>query len=143
VTGCAAQIAPERWTGLPGVRRVLGNQEKLRAESWVAGAPGVVGDMNLARTHQARSVTGLANRARAFIEVQQGCDHACTFCIIPQGRGPSRSVPVPDVVGQVRAQVEAGINEVVLTGVDLASYANGLGDLVQTILRDVPDLPRL
>ena len=94
VTGCAAQIAPDRWAAMPGVTRVLGNEEKLRAESWVRGAPGAVGDIWLARTHKPASVTGFAGRARAFIEVQQGCDHRCTFCIIPQGRGPSRRVPI-------------------------------------------------
>jgi len=146
VTGCAAQIAPERWAGLPGVRRVLGNAEKLQPQSWVPGAPGAVGDIRLVRDHRAQPIAGLANRARAFIDVQQGCDHACTFCIIPQGRGGSRSVPVAEAVQQVRAQVEAGINEVVLTGVDLMSYRSAdarLGDLVFAILREVPDLPRL
>ncbi|MBV8911568.1 MAG: radical SAM protein, partial [Acetobacteraceae bacterium] len=133
VTGCAAQIAPERWAGLPGVRRVLGNSEKLLPESWAPDAPGRVGDIQLQRDHRAHPIIGLANRARAFIDVQQGCGHACTFCIIPQGRGRSRSVPVAEAVRQVRIQVEAGINEVVLTGVDLTSYASGearLGDLV-------------
>jgi len=146
VTGCAAQIAPERWAGLPGVRRVLGNAEKLQAESWRPGAPGRVRDIRAARAHAAPAVIGLAGRARAFVDVQQGCDHSCTFCIIPQGRGRSRSVPVAEAVRQVRAQAEAGINEVVLTGVDLASYDDAgarLGDLVLAILRGVPELPRL
>ncbi len=146
VTGCAAQIAPERWAALPGVHRVLGNQEKLRPASWLAGAPGAVADISQARTHPAPAITGLSARARAFLDVQQGCDHACTFCIIPQGRGPSRSVPVAEAVRQVGALAEAGINEVVLTGVDLASYASAgarLGNLVRAILQAVPDLPRL
>ncbi|MDT7950797.1 MAG: tRNA (N(6)-L-threonylcarbamoyladenosine(37)-C(2))-methylthiotransferase MtaB [Acetobacteraceae bacterium] len=146
VTGCAAQIAPARWAGLPGVGRVLGNREKLEAASWLTGAPSAVGDIGAQRTHSAPAIAGMAGRARAFIDVQQGCDHACTFCIIPQGRGVSRSVTVADAVRQVRALVAAGINEVVLTGVDLASYTdagNALGVLVRTILRDVPDLPRL
>ena len=149
ITGCAAQIAPDRWAALPGVHRVLGNQEKLRAESWRADAPGAVGPIGAARAHRAHPVVGLAGRARAFIDVQQGCGHHCTFCIIPQGRGPSRSVPVPDVVQQVRAQAGAGIAEVVLTGVDLASYggdltgAPTLGALVHAVLAGVPDLPRL
>ncbi|GAC1344472.1 MAG: tRNA (N(6)-L-threonylcarbamoyladenosine(37)-C(2))-methylthiotransferase MtaB [Acetobacteraceae bacterium] len=146
VTGCAAQIAPERWAALPGVRRVLGNQEKLRAESWRPGAPGAVGDIAAARQHAAPAIIGLAGRARAFLDVQQGCDHACTFCIIPQGRGRNRAVPVSEAVRQVRAMVDAGLCEVVLTGVDLASYRSGdarLGDLVFAILGQVSALPRL
>lgn len=146
VTGCAAQIAPGKWAGLPGVSRVFGNAEKLDAASWRPGAPGTVGDIGALRMHSVQAVGGIAGRARAFLDVQQGCDHACTFCIIPQGRGASRSVPVAEAVGQARALVEAGINEVVLTGVDLASYRSGeagLGDLVRSILREVPGLPRL
>ena len=146
VTGCAAQIAPDAWGGLPGVARVIGNAEKLEARSWAPGAPGIVGDIWARRTHSVQPIGGIAGRARAYLDVQQGCDHACTFCIIPQGRGASRSVPVADAVAQVRALVEAGINEVVLTGVDLASYRSGeagLGDLVRSILHEVPALPRL
>lgn len=146
VTGCAAQIEPGRWAALAGVRRVVGNAEKLEAASWVVGAPGIVGDIQARRTHSVQPIGGIAGRARAYLDVQQGCDHVCTFCIIPQGRGAGRSVPVIDAVGQVRALVETGINEIVLTGVDLASYHNGeagLGDLVRTILHDVPALPRL
>ncbi len=146
VTGCAAQIAPAAWEALPGVHRVLGNQEKLRAASWAPDAPGAVSDIALAREHVPHPVSGLAGRARALIDVQQGCDHSCTFCIIPRGRGRSRSVPVEGVVGQVRTVVAGGVNEVVLTGVDLASYESGgarLGDLVLAVLDQVPDLPRL
>ena len=146
VTGCAAQIAPGRWAGLPGVTRVLGNAEKLQPEHWEPGAGSAVGDIAAVRRHAVQPIGGIAGRARAFLDVQQGCDHACTFCIIPQGRGGSRSVPVSDAVRQVRALVAAGINEIVLTGVDLASYrsdAAGLGDLVRAILHAVPTLPRL
>ncbi len=146
VTGCAAQIAPARWAALPGVRRVLGNSEKLQAAHWRGGAESAVGEIGAVRTHVAHPVIGIEGRARAFLDVQQGCDHACTFCIIPQGRGRSRSLPVADAVAQARAIAEAGINELVLTGVDLASYQSGearLGDLVLAILRDVPTLPRL
>ncbi len=146
VTGCAAQISPATWAGLPGVSRVLGNAEKLDPARWRQGAPGGAGDIGALRTHSVQVVTGMAGRARAFLDVQQGCDHACTFCIIPQGRGVSRSVPVAEAVRQVRALVERGINEIVLTGVDLASYrhgAAGLGGLVRTVLREVPDLNRL
>lgn len=146
VTGCAAQIAPGRWASLPGVRRVLGNADKLNAESWQPGAGSAVSDIALPRAHAAPSISGMQGRARAFIDVQQGCDHSCTFCIIPQGRGRSRSVPIAAVIRQARAIAEAGITEAVLTGVDLASYRDGearLGDLVRAILKHVPDLPRL
>ena len=149
VTGCAAQIDPARWAALPGVHRVLGNVEKLQAESWAPDAPGAVSSIAAARTHAAHPVTGLAGRARAFMDVQQGCGHHCTFCIIPQGRGPSRSVPVADVVQQIQRLAAAGINEVVLTGVDIASYgadlpgAPCLGALVLDVLGHIPALPRL
>jgi len=146
VTGCAAQIAPDRWAALPGVRRVLGNAEKLRPEHWRADAPSAVGDIGAVRTHVAQPVLGIEGRARAFLDVQQGCDHVCTFCIIPQGRGRSRSLPVAEAVARARAIAASGINELVLTGVDLASYrdgAAGLGALVLAILRGVPALPRL
>ena len=146
VTGCAAQIAPERWAGLPGVRRVLGNAEKLRAESWLQDAGSAVGDIASVRAHRAQPVLGMAGRARAFLDVQQGCDHACTFCVIPQGRGRSRSLAIGEAVAQARAIAASGINELVLTGVDLASYAADgarLGDLVFAILHGAPELKRL
>jgi threonylcarbamoyladenosine tRNA methylthiotransferase MtaB len=96
VTGCAAQIDPAAWAALPGVDRVLGNVEKLRAESWAPGAAGSVSDIMSARETAAHLVTEFAGRARAFVQVQQGCDHRCTFCVIPFGRGPNRSVPIGD-----------------------------------------------
>jgi threonylcarbamoyladenosine tRNA methylthiotransferase MtaB len=149
VTGCAAQLHPEAWAGLPGVARVLGNVEKLRPESWAPGAPSAVADIMTARETAAHLVTGFAGRARAFVQVQQGCDHRCTFCVIPFGRGPSRSVPVGAVVSQVRALMMAGYHEVVLTGVDIASYggdlpgAPSLGQLARRLLALVPELGRL
>ena len=149
VTGCAAQIDPAAWANLPGVDRVLGNQDKLKPESWAPGAPGAVSDIMAARDTAAHLVTEFAGRARAFVQVQQGCDHRCTFCIIPFGRGPNRSVPIGAVVTQVRALVEAGYQEVVLTGVDIASYgpdlpgAPTLGQLVRRLLALVPELQRL
>ena len=146
VTGCAAQIASARWAALAGVSRVVGNAEKLRAETWREGAVAAVGDIMAVRDHQAHPVLGMVGRARAMLDVQQGCDHACTFCVIPQGRGRSRSLPVEQAVSQARAVTDAGINELVLTGVDLASYRSGdarLGDLVRAVLREVPGLPRL
>ena len=149
VTGCAAQIAPERWAALPGVTRVVGNTEKLLAETWVAGAPSAVGDIMQARETAAHLVTEFAGRARAFVQVQQGCDHRCTFCVIPYGRGPNRSVPVGAIVEQVRTLVASGFQEVVLSGVDIASYgpdlpgAPRLGQKVRRLLALVPELPRL
>jgi threonylcarbamoyladenosine tRNA methylthiotransferase MtaB len=149
VTGCAAQLHPEAWAALPGVTRVLGNIEKLRPESWAPGAGSSVSDIMTATETAAHLVTEFAGRARAFVQVQQGCDHRCTFCIIPFGRGPSRSVPVGVVVAQVRALMAAGYHEVVLTGVDIASYggdlpgAPTLGQLVRRLLALVPELGRL
>jgi threonylcarbamoyladenosine tRNA methylthiotransferase MtaB len=156
VTGCAAQIAPERWAALPGVARVIGNADKLRPEAWAmdlaaAAGPGpiAVSDVMAARETAAHLVTDFAGRARAFVQVQQGCDHRCTFCVIPYGRGPSRSVPVGAVVDQVRALVRNGYREVVLTGVDITSYGPdlpgrpSLGQLCRRLLALVPELPRL
>ena len=149
VTGCAAQIDPTAWAGLPNVHRVLGNDDKLKPESWAPDAGSAVSDIMAARETAAHLVTEFAGRARAFVQVQQGCDHRCTFCIIPFGRGPNRSVPVGVVVTQVRALVAAGFHEVVLTGVDITSYGPDLpgqptlGQLVRRVLALVPDLPRL
>jgi threonylcarbamoyladenosine tRNA methylthiotransferase MtaB len=149
VTGCAAQIAPERWAALPGVTRVVGNTEKLLAETWAPGSDAGVSDIMAARETAAHLVTEFAGRARAFVQVQQGCDHRCTFCVIPYGRGPNRSVPIGAIVEQVRALVAAGYNEVVLSGVDIASYgpdlpgAPRLGQMVRRLLALVPELPRL
>jgi threonylcarbamoyladenosine tRNA methylthiotransferase MtaB len=149
VTGCAAQLDPAAWSALPNVARVLGNEDKLKAENWAPDAPSAVSDIMAARETAPHLVTEFAGRARAFVQVQQGCDHRCTFCIIPFGRGPNRSVPVGAVVAQVRALVKAGFQEVVLTGVDIASYgadlpgAPRLGQLVRRLLALVPDLPRL
>jgi threonylcarbamoyladenosine tRNA methylthiotransferase MtaB len=149
VTGCGAQIDPAVWASLPGVTRVLGNADKLRAESWRPDAGSAVSDIMAARETTPHLVTEFAGRARAFVQVQQGCDHRCTFCIIPFGRGPNRSVPMGAVVAQVRALVEAGYQEVVLTGVDIASYGAdlpgrpSLGQMVRRLLALVPELPRL
>ena len=149
VTGCAAQIDPARWQSLPGVSRVLGNAEKLKPESWIDGAGSAVSDIMAARETAPHLVTDFAGRARAFVQVQQGCDHRCTFCIIPFGRGPNRAVPMGGIVDQVRALVESGYHEIVLTGVDIASYGSGLpgrpglGQMCRRLLAQVPDLSRL
>ncbi len=149
VTGCAAQINPDGWATLPGVDRVLGNEDKLKPESWLPDAPGSVSDIMAARETAPHLVTDFAGRARAFVQVQQGCDHRCTFCIIPFGRGPNRRVPIGAVVSQVRALMESGYREVVLTGVDIASYGSDLpgaprlGQLARRLLALVPELQRL
>jgi len=149
VTGCAAQIAPERWAALPGVTRVVGNTEKLLASTWAPGSDAGVSDIMVARETAAHLVTEFAGRARAFVQVQQGCDHRCTFCVIPFGRGPNRSVPIGAIVDQVRALVGAGFQEVVLSGVDIASYgpdlpgAPRLGQMLRRLLALVPELKRL
>jgi threonylcarbamoyladenosine tRNA methylthiotransferase MtaB len=149
VTGCAAQIDPEAWARLPGVARVFGNEDKLRRESWEPDAQSSVSDIMAARETAPHLLSQFTGRTRAFVQVQQGCNHRCTFCIIPFGRGPSRSVPVGAVVAQVRALVAKGYQEVVLTGVDIASYGPDLpgkptlGQLIRRLLALIPELPRL
>ncbi|MEP2828355.1 tRNA (N(6)-L-threonylcarbamoyladenosine(37)-C(2))-methylthiotransferase MtaB [Parvibaculum sp.] len=155
VTGCAAQVNPDSFAGMGEVDLVIGNDEKMRAQSW---QPALALHTNeKVRVNDIMSVTetaghlvqGLEGRARAFVQVQNGCDHRCTFCIIPYGRGPSRSVPAGEVVAQVRTLVENGYREVVLTGVDMTSYGGdlpgrpGLGSLARRILKLVPELERL
>jgi threonylcarbamoyladenosine tRNA methylthiotransferase MtaB len=150
VTGCAAQTEPGTFAAMPEVDRVLGNSEKLDARAWAAGGARVaVGDIMAARAMMPQTIDSLDGHTRAFVQVQNGCDHRCTFCIIPFGRGNSRSLPIDDVVAQVRRLTARGYREVVLTGVDITSYggdlagAPRLGALVKRILQDVPDLARL
>ncbi len=151
VTGCAAQVDPAGFSGMPEVDRVIGNEEKLRLESFAPGCTDrvAVNDIMSVRETAGHLIGGFEGRARAFVEVQSGCDHRCSFCIIPFGRGPSRSVPVGRVVEQVRALVEAGYREVVLSGVDITDYGKdlpgspALGQMVRRLLTLVPELPRL
>jgi threonylcarbamoyladenosine tRNA methylthiotransferase MtaB len=150
VTGCAAQIEPASFAAMPEVSRVLGNREKFDPASFRGEAEDVrVSDIMAVRETAPHLVTGFAERSRAFVEVQNGCDHRCTFCIIPYGRGNSRSVPAGVVVEKIRALAGEGFQEIVLTGVDVTSYgpdlpgAPSLGMLVERILRHVPDLKRL
>lgn len=158
VTGCAAQIAPEGFADMPQVARVVGNQEKLKAETWARrvpegrnekGALVEVDDIMERASVDASMVEGLEGRTRAFVQVQNGCDHRCTFCIIPYGRGPSASVPQRNVVAQVRRLVGNGFREVVLTGIDINSWGPDLpgrpqlGQLVEQVLGEVPALERL
>lgn len=163
VTGCAAQTDPMMFAQMAEVDRVIGNDGKMRADAWQATQAAFAGssldlaaeekiavnDIMLVRDHAPHLVEGFEDRARAFVQVQNGCDHRCTFCIIPYGRGNSRSVPMGAVVDQVRHLVARGYAEVVLTGVDLTSYgadlpgAPKLGALTRQILRHVPELKRL
>jgi threonylcarbamoyladenosine tRNA methylthiotransferase MtaB len=146
VTGCAAQTDPEKFSAMPEVDRVLGNEEKLLVSAWASLDTSErisVGDIMAVQTAAPHRIDGIADHTRAFLQVQNGCDHRCTFCIIPFGRGNSRSVPVADVVTQARQLVENGAAEIVLTGVDITSHTPSLGRLVKTILREVPDLKRL
>ena len=150
VTGCAAQVEPETFAAMPEVARVLGNREKFEASSFLPGELDVrVSDIMAVRETAPHLLTGFAERARAFVEVQNGCDHRCTFCIIPYGRGNSRSVPAGLVIERIRALAGEGHREIVLTGVDVTSYGTDLpgsptlGQLIERILRHVPELPRL
>ena len=151
VTGCAAQIDPGRFAAMPEVDRVIGNAEKLSADAYADGAgPRVrVNDILSVRETAGHLISGFEGRSRAFVQVQQGCDHRCTFCVIPFGRGPSRSVPVEAVIAQVRTLVEGGYREVVLSGVDIASWGADLedrprlGGMIAGLLAAVPELPRL
>lgn len=151
VTGCAAQLRPETFAAMPEIDHVLGNDAKLNATAWHDLRQRVlVPDFTAQpRTTEPHLVTRFDHGPRGFVPVQNGCDHRCTFCIIPYGRGPSRSVPIGAVVAQVRALVAAGHQEIVLTGVDLTSYGHDLpgqprlGEMVRRMLALVPELPRL
>jgi threonylcarbamoyladenosine tRNA methylthiotransferase MtaB len=164
VTGCAAQTEPDMFAAMAEVDRVIGNEEKLQETAWadtrdfLARAPGfgfeteekiVVNDIMAVTETAPHLIEGIEGRARAFVQIQNGCDHRCTFCIIPYGRGNSRSVPMGEIVDQVRRLVEKSYREIVLTGVDLTSYGSNLpgrpklGRLVKQILKHVPELPRL
>jgi threonylcarbamoyladenosine tRNA methylthiotransferase MtaB len=158
VTGCAAQTEPQAFAAMPEADRVLGNGEKLSGAGWasarasfdIAGSPkAIVNDIMTVKATAPHLIDAFAGRARAFVQVQNGCDHRCTFCIIPFGRGNSRSVPMGAVVEDVRRLVGNGYREIVLTGVDITSYggdlpgAPKLGALVKQILKHVPELKRL
>ncbi|HEY8380837.1 MAG TPA: tRNA (N(6)-L-threonylcarbamoyladenosine(37)-C(2))-methylthiotransferase MtaB [Microvirga sp.] len=155
VTGCAAQVEPQTFAAMPEVGFVLGNHDKMKAETWAAlkgfdaGERVIVDDIMAVKETALHLIDGMRGHTRAFVQVQNGCDHRCTFCIIPYGRGNSRSVPMGAVVDQVRNLVEHGSREVVITGVDITSYGKDLpgepklGTLVKNLLRHVPELERL
>jgi threonylcarbamoyladenosine tRNA methylthiotransferase MtaB len=151
VTGCAAQIDPASFAAMPEVTRVLGNAEKLEAASWGGNrSETVVVQDIMAVTDMAGHMTaGFGGMERAFLQVQNGCDHRCTFCIIPFGRGPARSLPIGAIVAEARNLVERGYREIVLTGVDITSYGPDLpgeptlGQMVRRLLAAVPELGQL
>lgn len=151
VTGCSAQVNPAMYAGMEEVDQIIGNDLKLKAETW--GAAGetkiLVNDIMSVTETASHLISGFEDRSRAFIQVQNGCDHRCTFCIIPYGRGNSRSVPIGVIAEQVRALVDKGYKEIVMTGVDVTSYgpdlpgAPTLGQMIRRVLALVPELPRL
>lgn len=151
VTGCAAQIDPKGFGGMAEVDQVIGNDLKLKAETW--GAPPeekvIVNDIMAVKETASHLVDGFEGHTRAFLQVQNGCDHRCTFCIIPYGRGNSRSVAIGVIVDQVRHLVQAGYKEIVFTGVDVTSYGHDLpgqptlGQMIRRVLALVPELPRV
>ena len=157
VTGCAAQIDPDSFANMAEVDFVLGNSEKMVKETWSQfsennnfGTEKIkVDDIMSVNETASHLIDGFGSRSRAYVQVQNGCDHRCTFCIIPFGRGNSRSVPAGVIVDQIKRLVDKGFNEVVLTGVDLTSWGADLpnspklGDLIMRILKLVPDLSRL
>jgi len=154
VTGCAAQTEPDCFAQMAEVDHVIGNAEKMQAATFARLSTGdaprlLVNDIMSVRETAGHMIAGFGGRARAFVQIQNGCDHRCTFCIIPYGRGPSRSVPAGEVVRQIETLTEQGYREVVLTGVDLTAYGADLpggmtlGKLARKILRLVPELPRL
>jgi len=150
VTGCAAQIDPHRFAAMPEVFRVIGNAEKADPAVWAHCSARVdVSNIMAAKAAQTILSEGIEDHTRVFLAVQTGCDHRCSFCVIPFGRGPSRSVPMDEIFRAARRLSEKGFREIVLTGVDLTSYgadlcgAPKLGGLVKAILRAAPDLARL
>lgn len=153
VTGCSAQVSPDTYTKMPEVDRVLGNDDKLKADNFRFAAfdteKAIVNDIMSVKETAGHLISNFQGKSRAFIQVQNGCDHRCTFCIIPYGRGNSRSVPVGDIVNQTRLLIDAGYKEIVLTGVDITAYGADLpgkpklGEMVKRLLALVPDIKRL
>lgn len=149
VTGCSAQINPSMYEEMGEVDQIIGNDLKLKPEAWVQNGRVLVNDIMSVKETAGHLIQGFEDRSRAFIQVQNGCDHRCTFCIIPYGRGPSRSVPIGVIAEQVRELVKQGYKEVVMTGVDVTSYGPdlpgqpSLGQMIRRVLALVPELPRL
>ena len=156
VTGCAAQISPEKYASMQEVEHVIGNDEKLKQGTYASIGQGsdieervLVNDIMSVKETAHHLISGINDRARAFLQVQNGCNHRCTFCIIPYGRGNSRSVPVGEIVQNAKKLTEEGYKELILTGVDITDYGSNLpgnptlGNMIARLLNLVPDLPRL
>ena len=149
VTGCAAQVNADAFASMPEVDRVIGNAEKLTNAAYHSERQILVGDIMAVQETAGHLVEGFEGRTRAFVQVQQGCDHRCTFCIIPYGRGNNRSAPIGEITTQVRTLAENGYSEIVLTGVDITSYGAdlpgqpSLGQMMRRLLAQVPELQRL
>ena len=150
-TGCAVQTNFKEWSKMPEIFKTIGNTEKLKKETWqnLGNNNSLVSDIMIETKANPFFVSGFKERTRAFLQIQQGCDHRCTFCIIPFGRGNSRSVPITKICKQIKILLEKGFKEIVLTGVDLTSYGNDLygkpklGKLIKEILKKVKNLERL
>ncbi len=152
VTGCASQINPKQFSEMPEVTRVIGNDEKMKLDSYAIGVDHervLVNDIMSIRETASHMIAGFEGKARAFVQVQNGCDHRCTFCTIPYGRGNSRSVPVGEIVAQMKQLLANGYPEIVFTGVDITAYGADLpgkptlGEMVKRVLSLVPGLHRL
>ena len=146
VTGCAAQIAPRKFASMPEVDLVLGNGEKAKKEKYLAGnltEKSIVGDIFSYDDYDRYLITGFEGRQRAFVQIQQGCSHRCTYCIVPYARGNNRSVKEEDIISQIRELLGRGFGEICLTGVDACSYRPSFSGLIQHILEQIPELPSL
>jgi len=144
VTGCAAQVSTARFDTMPEVDLVLGNKEKTEIEKYlIAKDKTIVGDIFSFEGYDAYMITGFEGRHRAFVEVQQGCNHRCTYCIVPYARGSNRSVAPEKIINQIKILLNKGFKEICLTGVDVCSYEPSFSDLVKTILQNIPELPSL
>ncbi len=146
VTGCAAQIAPQKFSAMPEVDLVLGNREKAEIETWLESQPKDkthVSNIFDYDKYDEYLITGFEGRQRAFVQIQQGCNHRCTYCIIPYARGNNRSVPAQNILTQIRKLLNRGFEEICLTGVDACSYQPSFSSLVQNILEQIPGLPSL
>ena len=144
VTGCAAQVSAERFASMPEVDLVLGNKEKTEIEKYlVSDKKKIVGDIFSFSGYDAYMITGFEGRERAFVEIQQGCNHRCTYCIVPYARGANRSVKKEKIIEQIRILLEKGFKEICLTGIDACSYEPSFSELVEDILKEFPELPSL
>ena len=152
VTGCAAQVSTQKFSNMPEIDLILGNKEKTEIEKYISELDPektIVSDIMKFSAYDNFVITGFEGRHRAFVQIQQGCNHRCTYCIVPYARGQNRSVPVPDILQQIRLLIKNGFKEICLTGVDICSYQTDIktissfSKLVQTILEEIPELPSL